>query len=343
MNPKLSSMLLLVFLGVAADALAETLPVNIALVTVGDPGNVADPLTGYGNVPYTYSIGEFDVTLGQYAAFLNSVATASDPYGLYTPAMATDMPTCGILQTSSSSGYSYALKGNKNGNMPVFDVTWGDAARFVNWLANGEPTSGTEGTGTTETGTYALNGGTSNAALMAVTRSSTANWVLPNVNEWYKAAYYSGGGTNSVYWLYPTRSNNPPSNLLSATGTNNANFSGFGTAGPSDPVNYLTLVGAFAGSPGPYGTYDQGGDVWQWEETAVNGLYRAQEGASFADVFGSLASSGYNDPTPSGSSDGVGFRVAYVPEPSAIVMLIAAAVTISTFAKLRPYVKEGRQ
>ena len=51
--------------------------------------------------------------------------------------MATDLPTVGITRTSSSGTFSYAVKGN--GNVPVFDVSWGDAARFVNWLANGEP------------------------------------------------------------------------------------------------------------------------------------------------------------------------------------------------------------
>ncbi len=57
-------------------------------------------------------------------------------------------------------------------NMPVFAVSWGDAARFCNWLENGQPSSGTEGTGTTETGSHNLSGATSYAALMLVTRSS---------------------------------------------------------------------------------------------------------------------------------------------------------------------------
>ena len=71
------------------------------------------------------------------------------------------------------------------------------------------------------------------------------------------------------YWTYPTKSNTAPSNVLSATGTNNANY----LASPiptlaiyTDPTNHLTPVGAFAASPGPYGTYDMGGDVWQWNE-----------------------------------------------------------------------------
>ena len=34
----------------------------------------------------------------------------------------------------------------------------------------------------------------------------------------------------------------------------------------TDPTNYLTPVGAFSASPGPYGTYDMGGDVLQWDE-----------------------------------------------------------------------------
>ena len=141
--------------------------VDISLVAVGDPGNLPD-VTGYGAVSYSYSMGTYDVTTAQYAAFLNSVATSGDPYGLYNPNMATDIPTYGIIQTSTSAGYVYTLKGA--GDVPVFDVSWGDAARFVNWLENGQPNS-PEGPGTTETGSYDINGGTSNAALMLVTRS----------------------------------------------------------------------------------------------------------------------------------------------------------------------------
>ena len=45
--------------------------------------------------------------------------------------------------------------------MPVTCVTWGDAARFCNWLQNGQPT-GAEGNGTTETGANTLSGDTNN-------------------------------------------------------------------------------------------------------------------------------------------------------------------------------------
>ena len=35
------------------------------------------------------------------------------------------------------------------------------------------------------------------------------------------------------YWLYPTQSNTAPSNMLSATGTNNANFYNYTAATPT--------------------------------------------------------------------------------------------------------------
>jgi hypothetical protein len=235
------------------------------------------------------------------------------------------MPTYGIIQSSTSAGYAYSLKGGIGGNVPVFDVSWGDAARFVNWLQNGQPNS-PEGPGTTETGSYDINGGSSNAALMLVTRSSSATWVLPTLNEWYKSAYYVGGGTNAGYWLYPTRSDDVPTNVISSTGTNNANFM------DSDPLNLLTPVGTFAASPGPYGTYDEGGDVEQWNETDFGGIGRGLGGGSFAGGAGDFISTTTNENlSPMFEDKSIGFRVASVPEPGTIWLLLAAAPVISAY------------
>jgi hypothetical protein len=55
---------------------------SLEFVTVGNPGNAVDTATGYGSVPYVYQMGKYDVTVGQYTAFLNAVAT-TDTYGLY--------------------------------------------------------------------------------------------------------------------------------------------------------------------------------------------------------------------------------------------------------------------
>ena len=322
----------------ACTTAAQAQPVQIALVPVGDPGNVADPLTGYGSVSYSYSIGEYDVTMGQYAAFLNAVATTGDLYGCWNPSMSTATPTYGITRTSTKAGYTYTAKGN-SANVPVTYVSWGDTCRFVNWLANGEPT-GPEGPGTTETGTYYLNGGTTQTALMAVTRSTTAGWVLPNLNEWYKSAYYAGGGTDAAYWTYATQSDDVPSNVLSVTGTNNANYEAIlgqpPTATRTDPTDWLTPVGAFADSPSAFGTYDETGDVYQWDETAI-GTSRGLRGGGFADFASDLISGTGADTGATLQNEEVGFRVAYVPEPNTGAILTLGAIAGYAALRYRKY------
>jgi formylglycine-generating enzyme len=261
---------------------------SVLLVTVGDINNAPDT-NGYGSVSYQYEIGKFDITTAQYAAFLNSVAK-TDQYGLYDIEMSptSNFASCGIIQSGSAGSYTYSFP-SSNANFPVNEVSFGDALRFANWLSNGQPATGIENAGTTEDGSYAVNGAMTDQQLDAVTRSPTATYVVPNENEWYKASYYKSGSTNAGYWLYPTQSDSPPSNVLSMTGTNNANFND-PIVGLTDPINGLTAVGAFAGSPGPYGTYDIGGDVSQWNETIV-GSERAYQGGSFAAPVSYLASS----------------------------------------------------
>ena len=120
---------------------------SLSFVPVGNPGNAPDPSTGFGSVGYAYQMGEYDVTVGQYVQFLNAVAK-TDTYGLYSTGgmyslgMDADFPTIKIARSGSSGGYSYSVAGGYSQavNCPIFDVTWGDAARFCNWLQNGQPT-----------------------------------------------------------------------------------------------------------------------------------------------------------------------------------------------------------
>jgi formylglycine-generating enzyme required for sulfatase activity len=309
---------------------------SLTFQTVGDPGNAPNVYKGYdgnplGTVAYVYSIGTFPVTAAQYCTFLNATATTSDPFGLYDPVMryAPGSGACGISQTGSPGSYSYTLTLSgyavNNGNFPVNLVTWGSAARFCNWLTNGQPV-GPEGAGTTETGSYTLNGAIDDANLMGVTRNASAKYALPTANEWYKAAYYKGGSTSAGYWFYPTESNAIPSNVLSATGTNNANyFNGVLT----DPVNILTQVGAFASSPGPYGTFDMGGDVVQWCEanylnyqTRLTSGVAADENLRGDDNYILMDAKVFAVSTdPSYDNSAIGFRVVELPEPGALFLL----------------------
>jgi sulfatase modifying factor 1 len=208
--------------------------VNIDWVQVGNPGNGPDPLTGtlYGAVGYGYSIGKYEVTNAQYAEFLNAKGK-TNAYGIFNET--TDVQY-GITRAGVSGSFTYTVDGGFE-NKPVNYVSWFDAARFTNWLGNGQ------GTGDTETGAYTLGGVTSGNA---VAKNSGATVYVPSENEWYKAAYFdptpgAGGGDN--YWLYPTKSN------TITTADANYNIS----------VGHSTDVGTYALDPSFYGTFDQGG------------------------------------------------------------------------------------
>jgi len=207
--------------------------ITIATVPAGNPGNAPD-VGGVGQVDYAYNIGKYDVTAGQHTAFLNAVAK-TDPYGLYTSLFANGFATYGITQSGSPGSCKYTA--TKNPDFLANYVTWGDAAPFCNWLTNGQPT-GAQGNGTTETGSYILNGAVTDAALGAVTRNANADYGIPAEDEWHKAACCNAA--SGYYYTYATSNSNLPSNLLSATGTNNAKF----YAGDyTDPTNYLSPVG----------------------------------------------------------------------------------------------------
>jgi formylglycine-generating enzyme len=343
----LSNLLAVVLLSGAVSARADVFHMSSGLtslqfVPVGDTNNAADA-NGRGAVTREYQMGKCDVTVAQYCQFLNSVATAADPYGLYDSGMRTDMPTVAIVRSGTAGYYHYDVTGGlsgthpRGGDLPIFDVSWADAARFCNWLRLGQPV-GAEGTATTETGAYNLNGATTVAALMTVTRNLDAVFFLPTEDQWYKAAYYKGGSTAAGYWAYPNRSNETPINVLSSTATNNANFDdhfGTGTGGYTDSANRLTAVGAFAASVGPYGTYDMGGNVWQWCETPGSGSTRDMRGGSWRYSSISVGTTIVQASSPLYNYKDIGFRVATIPEPGSFIFLACAAIFALTFWRRR--------
>jgi formylglycine-generating enzyme len=309
------------------------------MVPVGNPGNAADPTTGLGAVANNYRIGQFEVTLNQYTAFLNAVA-ATDTYGLWNANMNTaNLNSKGIVRSGASGSYSYAVFGT--GDRPVTYVSWFDAARYVNWIQNGMP-SGLQVAGTTEDGAYTLLGANSGVGF---TRNPGAVWFLPSQNEWYKAAYHqpaSAGGDVDDYWLYPTKSNVlPTSRNGSLTDPNSANFyfddgiangfnGGYATtqsASSSSSVNYLTSAGAYALAGSYYGTYDQGGNVTEWNDD-VSGTQRGARGGSWNNLDTNMRAtlSGAIGPTFEGNF--LGFRIAAIPEPSAVCLMTLGAALL---------------
>lgn len=301
--------------------------ITIGKVPVGNLGNPNDPATGRGSVASGYAIGTYEVTLAQYAAFLNAVAK-TDTYGLWNANMNADQNVRGISRSGSSGSYTYTVQGNNA--RPVTYVSWFDAARFANWMHNGQPV-GAQNASTTETGAYALNGAVNGVSF---TRSLTAVWALPSENEWYKAAYYQpagAGGDADDYWLFPTRSNVAPNNPNgSLSDPNSANFNNGVYAVTQSGTyvttqNYLTAAGAYLLASGYYGTFDQGGNVREWTE-GVSGTSRVARGGAWNANSDNLRSLNRSILLPISEVESVGFRVVFIPEPgvAAIAALGAA-------------------
>jgi formylglycine-generating enzyme required for sulfatase activity len=326
--------------------------ITIDTIPVGDAGNPNDPSDGdanqsgvqnFGAVGYTYRIGKHEVTVGQYTAFLNAVA-ATDTYGLYDTGMATDLNSAGIAQSGFSGNYAYSVIGSPN--HPVTYVNWGDAARFVNWLHNDQPTGQQDNT-TTEDGTYTLNGATSNAALIAVSRNANAKWFIPSEGEWYKAAFYqpaSQGGDSDGYWTYAVRTNTTPfsdqppgatpdnsrvANFYSDDGVANGYNDGNAVTGAAifdSSQNYLTDVGAYTSSLSFYGTFDQEGNVREWTEGTIDSKFRVVRASSWSSPQSTLGASNRAGYMPTGGlmNSVLGFRIASpIPEPSSALLALS--------------------
>ena len=309
---------------------AHAAPITIDWVTVGDPGNTADTST-YGSVADPFRIMKFEFTNQQYTTFLNSVA-ATDPYSLYNTNMASNARG-GITQSGSSGSFTYSVKSNM-GDKPVNFVSWFDAARVANWLSNGAT-----GTSSTETGAYTLSGATGGNA-PAVNPGAT--FYIPTEDQWYKAAYYKGSGTNAGYWQYATQVTGTVPTAVTSGST------GIGTAaGAGNFANYasgavwngqtgnVTTVGT-NGGPSTYGAFDMAGNVSEWNDlTGVGGSSGGVRGGNYSVGTAGVASSQRGTFTPSFDSVSAGFRLAAVPEPASLGLAATGGLAALGWTMLR--------
>ena len=287
--------------------------IEIATSYVGDAGNPAD--TDVGAVSYSYYVGTYEVTNSQYVEFLNAKASVSDSNGLFNPEMSENegLRLGGINRAGSGGAYSYSVyeaSGISAGDRPVNYVSFFDAARFANWLTNGQ------GDGDTETGVYDLTAET-------VTRDSTA-WdnggvAIASEDEWYKAAYYDPTLNDGAggYWNHAHQSNSIEA----------------GDANYADANDRAVDVGDYAESA--YGTYDQGGNLWEWNDAVSEDKRNVRGGAYFSTEEELLRTFSFDQDALEEMS-AVGFRVsslAPIPEPSALAVIFGS-LTFS-FAMVR--------
>ncbi len=312
------SLAMVIVCGTSVPTAAHATPnISIETVPIGNAGNTPDnrgrgPV---GAVDYEYRIGKYEVTNAQYAAFLNAKAAIGDPLGLYSPSA-----IIRIGNGTEDDPYTYGVDVTW-ANKPVDHASWYDAIRFVNWLHNGQ------GNGDTETGAYTLGPIRDNGIPLfpnSITRNAGATWWLPNRDEWYKAAFYDPTLSNDAggYWDYPTGSNIAPIAEAPPGGANSANFGNIG-------IGY-TDVGAYIDSPSPYGTFDQGGSVWEWTDTRTSTTSRALAGGSWFEGSEFLSASIFA--VNGGLSITRGFRVATVPEPSSLVLTSVGGIAMAGLA-----------
>jgi formylglycine-generating enzyme required for sulfatase activity len=317
-------------LALAVASIAATASaVTIDFRTIGNPGNPGNTVSGtagpsspsgLGAVSAVFQMAATETTNAQYAAFLNAVdPNGTNPRGVYVLSMGTSARGGITFTGTAPSGTKYSVRtgaptgapaGSSYGQMPVNFVTWFSAARFVNWLNNGQP-SGTSAAASMEIGAYTLNSATSGNI---VARNANAQVFLPSVNEWYKAAFYSG--TGSTYTLYQTKSNAVPTATVSNfTLANAANYANASTM----PMN----VGSYVNARSAYGMFDMLGNVAEMTDNSgfpASSSYRALGGG-----WGGLASAWDAKSSPVSqlgtfSNQSYGFRVAAVPEPGTIAL-----------------------
>jgi len=286
--------------------------VTMEWTPIGDPGNACDTQVSgcYGAVAYAYNIGTYEVTHSQYTEFLNAKA-ASDPLNLYNTGMGAGQG--GIVRTGSDGGFTYDTIAGRE-NMPVNFVSFYDALRFANWLNNGQ------GGGDTETGAYTLAGGTPSPSNgMAIARTAGAAIFVTSEDEWYKAAYYDALSTS--YFDYPAGTDGPVECSAPTAATNHGNCHN-AFSGP-------TAVGSYTGSASPYGTFDQGGNVSEWNQTLVD-TSRVFRGGAYDSVTSSTFNASQSSAvSPNAGSDTRGFRLVMIPEPSTGLLVIAAMLGIA--------------
>jgi formylglycine-generating enzyme required for sulfatase activity len=101
-------------------------------------------------------------------------------------------------------------------------------------------------------------------------------------------------------------------------------------------VGDLTPVGSYTGSASPYGTFDQGGNVFQWTDEIISAaLVRDYQGGSFGSPPVFLEkTAGFGGSADLGGAE-IGFRLALIPEPGTGLLVITGLFGLAGWRRAR--------
>jgi len=275
--------------------------------TSGIPAGYGFTFTGVNNA---YRMGTYEVTNDQWDKFKTILVVP-----------VTGVPSNAYDQNPFWTGT----------NVPTNNVSWYEAAQFVNWLntSTGHQAAykftGTQGTGDYTLATWSTAEADNGTNLY---RHKDAKYYLPTENEWVKAAYWNGISLQT----YATKAGE---SLTQGEGTFGTGWNYYTTHYATPPLPIITnpfgpwAVGS--GSQELNGTYDMMGNLWEWMESPYwSGDYgtasdRGLRGGSYDpggyyDLASFVRFSNYLDSL--GEDFDVGFRVASeVPEPAILSLL----------------------
>ncbi len=323
----MNRLLLIVLLvcGMGSSALADPPPsYGLDFVTVGAPGNRATlpeetpMMTGFrpmGAVAYEFRITRTEISVGRWFEFVRAYA----PY--YTGSPFTHEFTSDWINWNGSE---YVLAPGAEGMGA--NVGWRYAARYCNWLHNGKrPEQEAFESGAYDTSTFVtLPGGTFGDQER---RSPGAKFWIPDIDEHIKATRYDAGRYGAGlggYWTYGHGSELPPIPGWPASG-------GQTSAGiyPPPPNFMYPALGSYPGVESPWGLLEVSGGEREWTETAsADFTSRFVMGTRAFSTFPELQDridflSGGSPPRFSN-----GFRVASVPAPQSLLVVLLAPVAL---------------
>lgn len=272
--------IVLCLLFISGIALAEVVRgIDIDFVTIGYPDNPGDTRVeanpiGCGAVEYVYRVGKCEITNDQWDTF---VSLAGAPAG------------------STSEGYSHG-SWYTGANIPANGISWYEAAQFCNYLTSGDKSLGA----------YLFSGDDDNAGdFLGIDRDWALStygtvYVIPNQDEWYKAAYYTG----SDYSTY-------------ANGTYVAPIAGV-DANYDDAIGQPWNVGS--GTPEQNDTFDMMGNLYEWNENLRSTYNRVIRGGGCLDDEYNISMSWCSSASQGIEANIIGFRVVSIPEPATLLL-----------------------